>query len=61
MDPRGMYPDRWSLAFDLYKYVPLVVSVWGKPCKKPLHCWSDEDLAAIGNSLGRYMDRFEPK
>lgn len=27
----------------------------------PLHCWRDDALRCIGNSLGRYIDRVEPK
>ena len=27
----------------------------------PLHCWNDEALQAIGNTLGKYIDKVEPK
>jgi hypothetical protein len=27
----------------------------------PLHCWNDETLKNIGNTLGRFIDRVEPR
>jgi hypothetical protein len=27
----------------------------------PLHCWNDETLRNIGNTLGKYIDRVEPR
>jgi len=25
------------------------------------HCWGDESVKAIGNAVGKYIDRFEPR
>ena len=43
------------------KDVPLAVPVWVRLPHLPLHCWNDETLQAIGNSLGNYIDKAEPK
>ena len=41
--------------------VPLAVPVWVRLPHLPLHCWNDETLQAIGNSLDKYIDKAEPK
>ena len=61
MGPRGMYLNKWDLSFDPVKDIPKVVPVWVKPPHLPLHCWNDEDFHAIGNTLGKYIDKSEPK
>ena len=38
-----------------------MVSVWVRLPHLPLHCWNDETLKAIGNSLDNYIDKAEPK
>ena len=35
--------------------------VWIRLPNLPLHYWNDEALQSIGNSLGRYIDKAEPK
>ena len=61
MGPRGMYLNKWDLSFNPEKDVPKVVPVWVKLPHLPLHCWNDEDFRAIGNTLGKYVDKSEPK
>ena len=57
MGPRGMYINKWGLAFDPEKYIPKVIPVWVKLPHLPLHCWNDEDFRVIGNTLGKYIDK----
>jgi len=33
----------------------------GLASSPPLHCWGDDSLASINNTLGKYVDIFEPK
>ena len=61
MGPRGMYLNKWDLSFDPEKDIPKAMSVWVKLPHLPLHCWSDEDFRAIGNTLGKYIDKSDPK
>jgi hypothetical protein len=61
MGSRGMYLNRWTPNFNLENGIPLAVSVWVRVPYLPLHCWKDEMVRAIGNSLEKYIDRAEPK
>ena len=61
MGSRGMYLNKWDLFFDPEKDIASSVPVWVKLPHLPLHCWSDEDLKAIGNTLGKHIDKSEPK
>ena len=61
MEPRGLYLNRWSLYFDLEKDVPSTVLVQVRLPHLPLHSWNDEALQAIGNTLGKYIDKEDPK
>ena len=61
MGPRGLYLNHWTLSFDPKKDVPSAVSVWVHLPHIPLHYWNDEALQAIGNSLGKYIDKAYPK
>ena len=61
MGPRGMYLNKWDLSFNPEKDIPKAVPVWVKLPHLPLHCWNDEDFRAIGNTLGKYIDKSEPK
>ena len=36
-------------------------SQFGFVCLTFLHCWGDESVKAIGNVVGKYIDRCEPK
>ena len=57
MGPRGMYLNKWDLSFDPAKDIPKAMSVCVKLPHLPLHCWNDEDFHAIGNTLGKYIDK----
>ena len=61
MGPRGMYLNKWDLSFDPEKYIPSSVLVWVKLPHLALHCWNVEDLKVIGNVLGKYVYKSEPK
>ena len=57
----GLYLNRWSLSFDPEKDVPYAVPVQVRLPHLPLCCQNDETLHAIGNSLGKYIEKAEPK
>ena len=61
MGLQGLHLNRWSLSFDRENDVPSAVPVWVRLPHLSLHCWNDEMLQAIGNSLGNYIDKAEPK
>ena len=61
MDSRGLYLNRWTPDFDPEMDVPNAVPVWVRLLHLPLHCWGDESVKAIGNPVGKYIDRCEPK
>ena len=61
MGPRGMYLNKWDLFFYYEKYILKVVPVWVKLPHLLLHSWNDEDFRAIGNTLGKYIDKSEHK
>ena len=61
MGPRGMYLNKWDLSFDHEKDIPKEVPVSIKLPHLPLHCWNDEDFREIGNTLGKYVDKLDPK
>ena len=56
-----MYLNKRNLSFDPKKGIPSDVIVWVNLPHLPLHYWSDEVLTSIGNSLGHYIDKYEPK
>jgi hypothetical protein len=55
-----MYLNKWTLDFSPKNDVPSIVSVWVWLLHL-LHCWSDDALRCIGNSIGRYIDCAKPK
>ena len=59
MGPQGLYLNKWNLDFDPNQDVPSDVPVWVRLPHLPLHCRSTESLAAIGNTLGKYIDKDE--
>ena len=59
MGPQGLYLNKWTPDFDLNQDVPSVVPVWVRLPHFPLHCWNSESLEAIGDTLGKYIDRAE--
>jgi len=61
MDSRGLYLNRWTPDFDPEMDVPNAVPVWVRLPHLPLHCWGDESVKAIGNAVGKFIDRSEPK
>jgi hypothetical protein len=61
MGLRGMYLNKWMSDFSPENGIPSTVSVWVILPFLPLHCWNDETLRNIGNTLGRYIDRTEPR
>jgi len=61
MDSRGLYLNKWSPDFDPELDIPSAVPVWVRLPHLPLHFWGDESVRAIGNAVGKYIDRSEPK
>jgi hypothetical protein len=61
MGAKGMYLNKWSPDFDPEAYIPSSFPLWVLLPHLPLHCWDDDFAHRIGNSLGRYVDRMEPK
>ena len=59
MGPQGLYLNKWNTDFELNQDVPYVVPVWVRLPHLPLHCWISKSLEAIGNTLGKYIDRAE--
>lgn len=61
MDSRDLYLNRWTPNFDLEMDVPNTVQVWVRLPHLPLHLWGEESVNAIGNAVGKYIDRCEQK
>ena len=61
MDTRGLYLNKWTPSFDPEMDVPNAVPVWVRLPHLPLHCWGDDSVQAIGNAMGKCIDRSEPK
>lgn len=61
MDSRGLYLNKWTSDFDPELDIPSAVPVWVRLPHLPLHCWGDDSVKAIGNTVGKYIDRSEPK
>lgn len=61
MDSRGLYLNKWTPDFNPELDIPRVVPVSVRLPHLPLHCWGDESVRAIGNAVGKYIDRNEPK
>jgi len=61
MGTQGLYLNRWTPNFDPASEIPKDVLVWVRLPNLPIHCWNTSSLQAIGNGLGRYIDRAEPK
>jgi hypothetical protein len=58
MSLRGMYLNKWIPEFSPKNGIPSTIPVWVCFPFLPLHCWNDEPLKNIGNTLGRFIDRF---
>jgi len=61
MDSGGLYLNKWTPHFDLELDIPSAMPVWVHLPHLPLHCWGDQSVRAIGNVVGKYIDRSEPK
>lgn len=61
MGARGMYLNKCTLDFSPENDIPSAVPVWVRLPFLPLHCWNDETIRNIGNTLGKYIDRVEPR
>ena len=61
LGPQGLYLNKWNLEFDLNQDIPSVVPVWVRLPHLPLHCWNSGSLEAIGNTLGKYIDRADKR
>ncbi len=61
IDTSGLYLNKWTLDFDPEMDIPNVVPIWVRLLHLPLHCWGDDLVKSIGNVVGKYIDRCEPK
>ena len=61
MGPQGLYLNKWTPDFDPSLDVPSAVPVWVRLPHLPLHCWNSDSLEAIGNTLGKYIDKDDRK
>jgi hypothetical protein len=61
MGTQGLYLNHWNPSFDPESKVPKEVSVWVRLPNLPIHCWNTSSLQAIGNGLGHYIDKVDPK
>jgi hypothetical protein len=61
MGSRGVYLNHWMPDFSPENEIPSVVLVWVKLPFLPYHCWTDETIRNIGNTLGRYINRTKPR
>jgi hypothetical protein len=61
MGSMGMYLNKWTPYFIHENDIPLVVHFWVHIPFLSLHCWNDETMRSKGNTLGRFIDRSEPR
>jgi hypothetical protein len=61
MGAQGLYLNRWTPNFDPALEIPKDVSVRVRLPNLPIHCWNSTSLQAIGNGLGHYIDKADPK
>jgi hypothetical protein len=61
MGAQGLYLNRWTPNFDPALEIPKDVPVWVRLPNLPIHCWNSASLQAIGNGLGHYIDKADPK
>ena len=59
--PHGFYLNKWTPDFDPTQDVPSAIHVWVRLPHLPLHFWNSNSLEAIGNKLGKYIDKAERK
>jgi len=57
----AMYLNRWTPYFCLENDIPSIVPVWVCLPYLSLHCWDDDIVINIGNTLLKYIDWVEPK
>jgi len=55
-----MYLNIWSQDFNPENCIPTIISVWMRLPHLNLHCWSDDALRCIDDTLGKYIDKAEP-
>ena len=61
MGPQGLYLNRWNLYFNPTIDVPKAVPVWVRLPNLPIHRWTSSSMQAIGNKLGKYIDKAHPR
>jgi len=61
MGSHGLYLSSWTPDIIPENGISSVVPVWVRLPFLPLHCWNDNTLLAIRNTLGKYIDPIEPK
>ena len=61
MGARGMYLNKWTPNFSPENDIPSTVPIWVRLPFLPLHCWNDETIKNIGNTVERFIDRAKPR
>jgi hypothetical protein len=61
MGAQGLYLNRWTPNFNPALEIPKDVPVWVRLPNLPIHCWNSPSLQEIGNGLGHYIDKADPK
>ena len=61
MGPQGLYLNPWTSDFDPAMDVPKAVSVWVLPPNLSIHCWTPSSLQTIGDRMGKFIDKENPK
>ena len=58
---RGLYLNKCTLDFDLTENIISAISFWVWLPHLQIHCWNNESMRVVGNTLGKYIDIAEPK
>jgi hypothetical protein len=58
---QGMYLNWWTPDLNHERDVPSTVHVWVHLSHIPLNYWNEDTMHSIGDTLGCYIDKLEPK
>jgi hypothetical protein len=61
MGSKGMYLNSLTPDFNTENDIPNAIPVWVRLPFLLLHCWNNETIGSIGNIIGKFIDREEPK
>jgi hypothetical protein len=61
MGPQGLYLNCWTPDFNPVVDVPKAIPVWVRLPNLSIHYWNPSSLQTIGNMLGTFIDKSDPK